>query len=164
MSGSYIQWSTAHDIPLLLSLVDGDGVGVAGLSPQVGIRRARTLAGVALDNFWWNGTVFIAGPNWITMTAVDATNQPGVYQYLFAQTLVGLEQSYMVHYRSAVTVVGYDIEMHAVSKDAVRVDELHKIQGLAEGSPMQVSTLQRSAGGVTLGIAEAGGTVTVTRQ
>jgi hypothetical protein len=158
------RWSVDKDIPLLLTLVDGTGAGAAGLSPEVSIRRHRDADGTPLDNHFWTGAAFQAGAVWLPLTALDAVNNPGVYTYLFEQSGIGLEQTYLVTYRNTATIIGTDTELHVVTRDAVKVDELHKIQGLDVASPMQVSATQRTAGDVTLGIAQAGVTVTVTRQ
>lgn len=158
------RWAIDKDIPLGLVLVDPTGAGASGLSPQVSIRRHRALSGAALDNYFWTGAAFQASPAWLSMAELDATNSPGVYTYLFAQNLIALEQTYLVVYRCTAGVIGTDFELHEVTQDLRRLDELHKLQGLATGSPMQVSPTARTVGSVSLAISKVGSVVTVERQ
>lgn len=44
------------------------------------------------------------------------------------------------------------------------LSELHLIHGLTAGSPLSVTAASRAAGAVSQAVAEAAGTVTVTRQ
>jgi hypothetical protein len=49
------------------------GAGVTGLSPVATIQRV-------VDSQYWNGTNWQVGATTVAMTAVDATNFPGVYE------------------------------------------------------------------------------------
>lgn len=59
--------------------------GVTGLSPTLRIQRVS-------DGQFWNGSAYQAGVANLAMTAVDATNFPGVYAYDFDTTSASEEE------------------------------------------------------------------------
>lgn len=109
---SYYRWSIGSDVSLFLELRRGDGTGVVGSDPQVMIRRYRTVDGGLLDNNYWNGSGFTSTPTSASMSEVDATNQPGLYVYNFAQTLIQSGTVYNVMYKHNREPVGYTTERH----------------------------------------------------
>jgi len=115
---SYIYWPTNSVIPLQLELVDGSGAGITGATPEVSIRRYKeTATGGLLDLHWWNGTSFQATAFWHPMTAIDDTNNAGLYNYLWGQNAVGLEHQYIIHYRHTVFPVGFATELHTITNE-----------------------------------------------
>lgn len=113
----YIRWPADADIPLMLSLADTNGAGATGKTPQVSIRRSRETHGAPLDNFYWDGATFTATPFWHTLAEVDAIGSPGLYSYLFEQSLIGLENTYTVYYRHLVDPYGFAIETHVITNE-----------------------------------------------
>ena len=113
----YSQWPSDMDIPLLLSLATGEGSPATGKFPQVSIRRTRETHGAALDSYYWNGTTFVAAPYWFNLTEVDPVNSPGLYSYLFEQSIVGLENIYSVYYRHTVDPIGFAVETHVITNE-----------------------------------------------
>lgn len=112
MAGDYYRWSTTRDVNLILKLVNTSGNGVTGATPEVSIRKHRDGNGVILDNYYWNGSTFQSGVNWINMTEFDATNFPGVYYYYFVQSSIAVPMTYLVYYRHTSTPIGFDLEEH----------------------------------------------------
>lgn len=113
----YVRWPTTSDIPLVLSLVLSSGSGAVGKSPQVSIRRYQETHGSVLDNYYWTGSAFSPSPYWHTMTEIDPVNSPGMYEYQFEQTKVGLEIVYAVYYRHEVPPIGFAAETHVVTNE-----------------------------------------------
>jgi len=118
MSNSYYRWSPNDDISLFVQLVSPTGLGSAGGSPEVAIRRMRATHGGALDGHYWDGVgAFTNVPTWLPMTEVDAANQPGLYTYLFQQSLVGSEWVYFVYFRHTVAPLGFAVEEHLITNE-----------------------------------------------
>lgn len=114
----YISWPTDAKIPLFLAITGTTGAGDTGATPEIAIRRFRETHGVALDNYYWDGAGgFQAAPNWIALSEYDATNNPGLYTYLFEQDLVGLEHTYVVYYRNTTGIVGFATEIHVITNE-----------------------------------------------
>lgn len=116
---SFFRHSTVDDITLFLNIRDPTtGVGVTGLSPEVSIRRVRaSKGGSVLDGYYWNGVSFGNTPVWLTLAEFDATEQPGLYIYLFEQSLVGADVIYLVYFRHTATPEGFAVEEHIVSDE-----------------------------------------------
>jgi hypothetical protein len=116
----YIHWPTNEDVPLMLAIVDDQGVGVAGLTPEVSIRRYKEVGGGALlDKFYWDpvGEVFTATPTWITLPPVDAVELAGSYLYTWVQSFIGLETMYLVTYRHTGNPKGFATELHVITNE-----------------------------------------------
>lgn len=115
----YVRWPTNVDIPLVLSLVDNSGQGVTGATPQVSIRRYKETHGELLDNEYWDvgSDWFVPTPVWYDMVEFDPVNNPGLYIYLFQQSIVGLEWVYIVHYRHAGIPNGMAVETHLITNE-----------------------------------------------
>jgi hypothetical protein len=114
----YIRWPSDAKIPLTLSLVDSNGLGVTGGVPAVSIRRFRETRGIPLDNQYWDGVgTFVSTPTWLLMIEVDAVNSPGLYMYLFEQDIVGLEWVYHIYYRNQTDPVGFSVEEHLITNE-----------------------------------------------
>jgi len=118
--GQY-RWTTLDNIPLFLSLVTSSGAGASGKTPQVAIRRHKEAHGGLLDNYYWNGSAFVATPFYHTLLELDPVNQPGLYRYIFQQSLVAKEYEYLVHYYNDSGPKGFDVEVHTVVDDLARV-------------------------------------------
>jgi len=115
MSEEYIKWTVGENIPLFLTVANLDGTGATGLTPQVAIRRHRDITG-SMDGYYWNGTgSFTASVTFNTMTEVDATNNPGLYEYVFSQSLIQSQSLYNVYYKHTTAPVGFSSEYHSVS-------------------------------------------------
>lgn len=110
----YPRWNPSQDIPLVLALVNPDGSPATGKLPQVQIRRYRESNGAALDMYYWNGSGFVSTATFLSLAEV--AGYPGVYEYRFEQTLVGLEQQYLVYYKST-DPEGFAQEVHAVTNE-----------------------------------------------
>lgn len=102
------------DADLFLTLTDPLTLDpVTGATPEVQIRRHRdSQTGAALDDWYWNGTTFVASPVWLSMAEFDATNSPGLYTYLFEQSLAGANMVCLVYFRNTATPEGFDVEEH----------------------------------------------------
>jgi hypothetical protein len=164
MSDSYNRWAPASDIPLQLQLVLSDGAGATGLSPEVSIRRMRVVNGSPLDGWYWNGATFQALPYWLVLSEVDAVSSPGLYTYLFEQSLIGEEWIYLVYYRSTVDPIGFAVEEHFIQDadpvwDATLASHLNpgstglalsKIAALLQGAYKIKITVEDSVGFVPL--------------
>jgi hypothetical protein len=86
---------------------------VTGKTPEVQIRRHRdSQTGGALDGWYWNGATFISTPTWLPMAEFDATNSPGLYTYLFLQSLVQANMACWSYFRHTAAPEGFDIEQH----------------------------------------------------
>lgn len=112
----YYRHSLSDDLNLFLSL-NLAGVGVTGASPEVAIRRTReSNGGAALDNFYFDGAGgFTSSVTWLAMSEFDATNNPGLYNFFFDQSAVGLKYVYTMYYRNtAAPLIGYAIEEHII--------------------------------------------------
>jgi hypothetical protein len=109
------RWNTAQDVDLHLTLANADGTAATGKAPIVQIRRHRETHGGALDNWFWNGATFVAGPVGFVMPEVP--DSPGVYRYTFAQTLVGLEHQYLCYFEHLVDPVGIAHEIHTITDE-----------------------------------------------
>lgn len=117
---TYFRHATSDDITLQLRLFNpATQLGVTGASSTVQIRRIRaSQGGAALDGFFWNGTTFQAAPIQLAMTEVDSTNDAGAYEFLFAQTLIGLNQIYRVRFEQLTGVAaGFIYEQHIVTNE-----------------------------------------------
>lgn len=109
----FYRWSIGSDISLFLEIASSNGSGLAGSDPQVMIRRYRTVdSNQFLDNYYWNGTGFTATPTSASMIEVDSSNQPGVYQYCFSQSLIQSGTIYNVMYKHNRDPVGFSTEIH----------------------------------------------------
>lgn len=73
---STVRIQTGDTEELRSRFVNAQGAGVTGLAPTVRIWRVS-------DGQFWNGTGYAASPTNHAMSAVDATNLPGVYAYDF---------------------------------------------------------------------------------
>ncbi len=107
-----LRWNPSQDIGLLLSLVESDGTPATGKGPVVKIRRYRETDGTPLDLHYWDGSGFTATPTQFVMTEV--AGYPGVYEYVFEQSLVGLEHQYLCYYAST-DPEGFAKEIHSVT-------------------------------------------------
>jgi len=114
---NFVKWATSDDITLFLQLISALGGGSVGATPEVSIRRMRATHGAALDGHYWNGVSFVSGITWLSLSEVDATDQPGLYSYLFEQSGVGSEWIYDVYYRNTVAPVGFSVEQHIVTDE-----------------------------------------------
>jgi len=56
--------------------INSSNAGLTGLTVTLTIKRAS-------DNYFWNGSAFQSGAVTVAMSAIDATNLPGVYEYDF---------------------------------------------------------------------------------
>jgi hypothetical protein len=118
MGNAYYKWSKSDDIRLFLQLVSPSGLGATGLSPEVAIRRiSESQGGVDLDGYYWDGAVFISTPTWLTMTEVDAVNQPGLYFYKWEQSLIQTNIVHDVYYRHLTAPIGFAVEQHVVTDE-----------------------------------------------
>lgn len=117
MGNSYYRWSTADDISLFVQLVDPSGEGAPGKTPEVAIRRVRNTHGGALDLYYWSGSTWQNTPAWLPMSELDAINCPGLYVYLFAQSLVGSEWVYLAYFRNTADPKGFAVEEHIVTDE-----------------------------------------------
>jgi len=117
MSSSYYRWADTDKITLVLQLVDpSSSLGVTGKSPEVAIRRHRSSkGGAALDDFFWNGSIFVAGATWLPLPEFDSVNNPGLYTYLFEQP--GDDTVYLVYFRHTAAPAGFGVEYHLVSDE-----------------------------------------------
>ena len=116
--GEYLRWPTVAKIPLLIGIQADNGAGLPGKAPEVAVIRYRETNGGPLDGYFWDGVSgFQATANWIVMSEFDATNNPGVYEYLFDQDLLGLEHVYLVYYRHSAIPIGMASEFHVVTND-----------------------------------------------
>ena len=64
--------------------------------------------------------------------------------------------------RSAVGLAGANLDTQ-LSTDATKLDEVHKIHGLASGTDLVVTSASRVAGSISQTIVSGGGTTTVAR-
>lgn len=110
----YPRWNTGQDIPLLLALVNPDGSPATGKLPLVQIRRYRETHGGDLDLYCWDGAGFVASV--VSFILSEVPGYPGVYQYVFEQSLVGLQHQYLVYYRST-DPEGFAQEVHTVTDE-----------------------------------------------
>lgn len=117
MADNYYRWTPSDDVSLFVSLVAPTGQGVPGMTPEVAIRRMRASHGGALDGYFWNGATFQNTPVWIPLVEVDAANNPGLYTYLFQQTLIGSEWIYLMYYRHTAAPVGFATEEHVITSE-----------------------------------------------
>jgi hypothetical protein len=115
----YFKHAKTDDIFLALQIIDpATGLGVVGATPQVAIRRARaSQGGGPLDNWYWDGVGFSGTPTWHTLTPVDAVNTPGIYTYLFEQSLVAGNIVYLMYFRNTTPPVGFAVEEHTVTDE-----------------------------------------------
>lgn len=117
---SYFRHATTDDVNLFLSVREpSTGAGVTGASPEVAIRRVRSSqGGGALDGFYYDGAGgFTNIPTWLTMAEMDAVNDPGLYTYLFEQTLIAANIVYLVYFRNTTAPVGFDVEEHLITDE-----------------------------------------------
>lgn len=104
---SYYRWPVNQGSILLhLNLVNEDGTGATGKSPQVVIQRAS-------DGRYWDGNSFEVAVTQLAMTEVSASNLPGYYEFDFEQPEVAA--TYRVFYRHTAAPVGVDAETHEVT-------------------------------------------------
>jgi hypothetical protein len=115
----YYKHAQEDDIYLALQIADPEtGLGVVGATPQVAIRRVRaSQGGGALDGWYWNGTTFTGTPTWHTLTPLDAVNAPGLYSYLFEQSLIAGNIIYLAYFRNTTDPVGFAVEEHVVTDE-----------------------------------------------
>jgi hypothetical protein len=107
---SDFKWPLTHDAYLYLALAGSSGFGQTGETPQVAIRRVQDIDGTPSDGLYWsNSASFTAAVTFNDMTEVDATNNPGLYFYIFSQSFVAEERIYLVYFSSSL---GFDIEKH----------------------------------------------------
>lgn len=112
MAQEVYRWPAYADIKFRLLLLNGDGTPATGRSPTVQIRRERENYGTDLDLYWWDGAGFSDTAQKLAMSEWDATNHPGWYQYLFGQSAVSLNHTYLVFYEHVVAPVGSFPETH----------------------------------------------------
>lgn len=113
--------NTLDNILLYLKLYDPkDGSSLTGQSPTLSIRRYKDAHGALLDGYFWNGSAFQAGISNLAMTEIDATNNPGLYYYLFEQSLIQSEIEYIMDYTLASGPAAgfHDAEYHIVTTEA----------------------------------------------
>lgn len=107
-----MRWPTNTDVALRLQLVQSDGTAASGKSPEIAVRRLSETYGPLLDLYYWDGSGFVATPTFHTMSEIDPVATPGIYTYLFEQSLVGLAQTYLMYYRHNVAPIGFAFENH----------------------------------------------------
>ena len=117
MRPGHFRWATDADIPLFLELQGTDGEGVTGQSPTVTIRRHKEVDGAPLDDYYWDGAAFTATPTYLVLTEVDSVDSPGLYEYIFEQSLVGLQYQYLMYFSNPTYPVGYAAETHLVTNE-----------------------------------------------
>lgn len=126
------RWATDANITLTLELVSRQGAGASTKSPEVAILRHRDEFGNLLDNYYWTGSGFTSTPTFHTMTPIDDTNLPGLYTYLFDQSVVGLSRTYIAYYK-------HDDEPPGFASDTLIVsNEIFVPKSL--GSPLIIGT------------------------
>ena len=107
---SDFKWPLTHDAYLYLALAGTDGLGLTGSVPQVAVKRIQDINGTPSDGQYWdNSGSFTATATYNDMTEVDSTNAPGLYQYMFSQSLVATERVYLAYFSSSS---GFDVEKH----------------------------------------------------
>jgi hypothetical protein len=111
---STIRHGRYSDVTVFLQLTDPLSLDpVTGATPEVQIRRHRnSQTGAALDNWYWNGTTFVATPIWLSMAELDAVNSPGLYTYFLEQSLVGANMVCLAYFRHTADPEGFDVEEH----------------------------------------------------
>ena len=111
---SYHRWNLGANVSLYLELVNSNGTGATGQTPTVMIRRRRNSDGSGfLDRYYWDGTgSFSVNPLSHAMTEVDATNNLGIYEYTFSQSLVQSASVYEVYYQNTGSPNGVTSEVH----------------------------------------------------
>ena len=118
MGSSYYRWGLDSDLPLFLQLVESNGSGATGKSPEVAIRRHRNTDGTALDNNYYNGAGgFTATPTWLALSEFDVTNNPGLYLYQFVQSAIAVDTIYLVYFRNTSAPIGFTVEEHVCSNE-----------------------------------------------
>ena len=120
------RWPRHANVSFRLLLLNEDGTPATGKAPTVQIRREKEPYGAALDLYWWDGAGFVDTVQKLAMSELDATNQPGVYVYEFAQATIGLSQQYLVFFEHTAAPVGSAAEAHIFS------DELFVTAGQTE--------------------------------
>lgn len=107
---SDFRWPLTHDAYLQLALAGSTGFGQTGEVPQVAIKRIQDIDGTPSDDLYWsNSASFTAAITFNDMSEDDATNNPGLYSYIFSQSLIAQERVYLVYFSSSL---GFDIEKH----------------------------------------------------
>lgn len=117
---SRIEHNTVDDILLYLELSDPEtGLPLTGQSPTLTIRRFRDPHGALMDGHFWDGAAFQAGAQNLAMVEWDSTNNPGLYYYLFEQSLIGVETEYLVDFTVAAGPAAglHDVEYHVVTSE-----------------------------------------------
>lgn len=126
---SYYHHDIGDDLTLWLRLHNpSTGAPVTGASPTVSIRRHREARdGPALDDWYWNGSIFVAADTPLAMS--EYAGSPGVYLYRFEQSLVGLPIVYLMRFESATApAVGFANEEHIFDRRDVIVVEAEPSQ------------------------------------
>ena len=108
-------WNIGDDVVIELSVLDPNtSLGLTGQSSFITLTIKR-----ASDSKYWTGSTYTTTFTTLTMTEVDATNEPGRYRY----TLAGgagnpTANKYYVHstISNPPTIEGDDYEIH-VSRD-----------------------------------------------
>ena len=107
------RWSTAHDLYLYLSLMDTDGFGKTGEVPQVAVKLIQEVDGTPTSVYYWdNSGSLTASVTFNDMTEVDSVNEPGLYSYIFSQSLLGEDRVYLAYFSSSL---GFAVEKHYFS-------------------------------------------------
>ena len=114
MNPGHFKWPSNIDIPLFLELEDVNFAPVSGKTPKVSIRRFREYQGALLDNWYWDGATFSATPFWFNMVETD---NPGLYTYMFLQSIIGLEIQYIIYYKHETSPTGFAAETHIITNE-----------------------------------------------
>lgn len=126
---SYYHHDIGDDLTLQLRLHDPNtGDPVVGANPTVAIRRHREAnGGAALDDWYWNGSVFLAAETLLPLS--PQAGSAGQYLYQFEQTLIGLPTIYLVRFVSTTPpALGFDDEEHIFDRKDVIVVEAEPSQ------------------------------------
>lgn len=126
---SYYHHDIGDDLTLWLRLFDPTtGDPVIGANPTVTIRRHREAnGGAALDDWYWNGSVFLVAETPLPVSAYAGA--AGTYLYQFEQTLVGLPTIYLMRFVSATAPAeGFANEEHIFGRKDIIIVEAEPSQ------------------------------------
>jgi hypothetical protein len=109
------RWPLEHDLYLFLELVNSDGTGKTGETPQVAIKKVTDIDGTPIPNqrYWSNSGSLTGAVTFNDMSEEDSANLPGLYSYIFSQSLLGQQDAvYMAYFSSSL---GFTTEKHYFS-------------------------------------------------
>lgn len=99
-----------------------------------------------------------------TIALTESPFIPGFYLGSVPNGTPAGSYSVLAYSAGAVISIGTLHWLGTRELDPKNLDDLHLIHGLRNGSPLTVTPAQRTAGGITQGITQAGETVTVSRS